>query len=131
MPINVAWENAEKTVILLSAQERWNWQEFADARKEAKALLSDIRRSVGIIIYIPASVDLPKNILEGMREHARFRNPSVKIVVLASESSVVQTMYSVFRQMYPRITESFVFASTLARARKIVAEALGQPPTEE
>ncbi|RMG85962.1 MAG: hypothetical protein D6712_08560 [Chloroflexi bacterium] len=131
MPINVAWDNAEKTVILLSAQERWNWREFADAREETKALLADIPHSVGVIVYIPASVELPKNILEGMREHARFRNPLVKIVVLTSDSSVIQTMYGVFRQMYPRITEAFVFTSTLARARQIVAEALGQPPSEE
>jgi len=46
MTINVAWDNADQTIILYAVREQWTWDELEEVLKQGRALMDSVKSSV-------------------------------------------------------------------------------------
>ena len=90
MPIKIAWDNDEKTVLRVNAVDRWNWNDFHKNMRVATFWLDTVDHVVEVIVDFRQSAKLPAGALGHIRSlggqiHPNSRN---RIIIIGLEESV-------------------------------------------
>ena len=124
MAITVEWDNPEKTIVCYHFEERWTWEEFFEARKQAQTIISGVDHKVGVIMNTPPKIVLPSNVLTHSLTSLRHMSPNTVIVVFIAGKSFLNMMVSLMSKMSHLASDSMVMAANLDEARTIVAKRL-------
>lgn len=119
MGVTVEWANAEKTIVLYTFKDPWNWDEFYTCWDWLKAALDASEHKVSILMDLSATRTIPPDSLKHLRAileqiHPNFSRATA-FVGLGALSMVYNT---VLRQLNPALLDEYkaFFASTLEEA---------------
>lgn len=126
MPIQVDWDNPEKTIVRFIYTGKWTWDEFYEVITRANEMMDTVEKPVVSIIDQTASPYLPPNAALHIRNVIRMsmshNNSGISIFLKAD--TVGKMMIDILSQTYPDIRDNTTwhFTQNIEDARKIANE---------
>jgi hypothetical protein len=127
MPISVTWDNAEQTVICLTFDGRWTWDDYHTAASEISAMLNSVNHRVDLIVDFRTS-ELPNNAVKQVESgSALFWHPQAGFGVLVGVKGFIRSLLMLFIQVYPNSAQWLLLAASVEDAREMLARQHQQP----
>jgi hypothetical protein len=121
MPITVTWDNPEQTIIRLTFEGRWTWDEHRATANHISDLLRDVNAPVDLIVDFH-SCHVPDNAIRYTESGtAFFWHPQARLTVLVGVQGFIRTLLMLFIQTYPQWAHQFLFAGTIEHAYEVLA----------
>ncbi|MFQ3566133.1 MAG: hypothetical protein SNJ59_03965 [Aggregatilineales bacterium] len=120
MPVNMLWDDAEKSILRFEYQGKWMWEEVESAMKQANAELTTVQHRVDTIHDLTGSSGLPSNALSHASSLSRHIPAQAGISVVTGSSTLINTLLSVFSKVYPQFGSRYKNASTLEEAYALI-----------
>ncbi len=117
MAIQVQWANPKQTVIHLTLERGWTWDDLYEAIRQADGLITSVQHTVNMIIDIHKAGGLPRDFMKVAGDVFASGDPrsneGQKIVVGANR--LIQMAYGAFQKVYGHQLKDrpFRFAPTL------------------
>lgn len=94
MPVDLSWDNDQKTVIRISAEGVWNWNDFHKTLRSARYWLDSVQPPVELMIDLRRSAYLPAGALGhvrslGVKIHPHGRD---RVVIIGLDSAVAAAL---------------------------------------
>ncbi len=124
MPINLEWDNPDKTVLRMDVIGRWTWDEMYQASHEGYKMLDAVPHRVCSLIDFSASQGIPSNAITHARNMMGKQHPRTGLTVMVGVSPLFLSLWRVFVRVYALFSreQDFTFAGSLEEARAILAE---------
>jgi hypothetical protein len=121
--IAVQWDNAEKTVILVTFEPEWTWRDVQDIDAQSVILYD----SVGHLVDIIADVRNSRMILTGILSYVRSLlttnwHPLTGIAVVVGVSPSVRALFDAAALVARKPLERIIFVQTLEEAREMIQQ---------
>lgn len=123
MGITVLWDNPEQTIIRYAFDRQWTWNDFYAAKTQTDEMIEAVQHPVGVIFELPANVLIPPNALSHGKEFIDSRHTNLYLIALASPSTFLRTLFTMFRQVYPAAAKRVNMVTTLEEARTLLVAA--------
>lgn len=125
MPITVAWDNEEKTIVRVTYSGRWTWEEAYTIPAKIRTLIAGLDYEVATIHDMRDANFLPSGAITHTRDILSKPLDKVGLVVLIGNSRFIEAMYQIFKKLYPRIVEqmNFRLVMTEAEAYRLIESA--------
>src|SRR5262249_20124301 len=129
MPIQVVWDNDDKTVIRYIIEGNWTWDEMLEAVKTSNAWLDAAEGKIHFIHDMRGSTAIPSGALTQLRRFIGKEHPKTgqSIIVGAQKSTTVlfaQSLLNMIHKIYKR-DWGFQFTDTLEEARALLQKREG------
>ncbi|MCC6614588.1 MAG: hypothetical protein IT320_13995 [Anaerolineae bacterium] len=123
MPIQVGWDDDEKTIILWHYSQEWTWQESVEAAEQTQVLRHSVdEQSVVVILNMEFTQTIPRDSIRNMRRLLHNLEPT-DFVILCGDNAAVDVVTSFLRTLFYDQSNRILMAPTLADAR-ILAQRL-------
>lgn len=132
MSIVVAWDDVEPSVVNLTFDREWTWDDLSDALRESQQLLQEIVGYGGLILIMPPQIRLPNQFLSNI---APFLHGTVRVrvhsVVVVTPDLLSDVMMRAVLRVYGNQFASYMLFTALTpeEARNYIlrrANELGQ-----
>ena len=121
-PINVSFDNPEKTIIRWDFKGRWTWHDWYEATRVALELRAtvDDNPCVPAIFDVKHSGKVPMGALPHARAAMEMMDPR-DYVVIANPSGFIRSITEAFRALNPTFRDKVCTARSVAEAREMIA----------
>ena len=120
MPIQVAWVNAEKTVLLETFPRKWTLEEYFQLIEEAAAHLSAVEHTVHILVDGRRSISTPMGMIRGVRYAIRKTPPNQGLVVFVGVVGFTKSLIALVNRVFPQMTGSLHIQDTMDDAYRLI-----------
>ena len=124
MSIAVAWDNDEHTIVRYRFDQRWTWDEFTAAKKQAVSLIDTVSHKVGIIMDAPSDVELPASMLTNARNALGKKHRNTAVIVIVPTNAFMRLMLNTLVMVSGTAGSAIQVANNLDEARALVAKQL-------
>jgi len=126
MPIQVVWDNEEKTIIRYIIEGNWTWDEMNRAVATSNAMLDAAEGKIHFIHDMRESRGVPSGALSQLRRYIGKEHPKTgqSIIVGTQKSTMMQlgqSLLNMVHKIYKR-DWGFLFADSLEEARQLLAK---------
>lgn len=121
MAIRVEWDDPSQNALRYVYEGSWNWDEFQQARKQARLLMDTVDHRVDIIIDVVQTGILPNNILSRANSIPRERHPNEGTIIIVGANPLIRFLYDVARRIYAEVIDyrGYRMVANLEEARSI------------
>jgi len=121
MPVNLLWDDAEKSILRYQYEGKWTWEELHDAIVQAHAIADAIQYRIDVIFDFTGSAGLPAKPLSHAPSVARELPTQTGLVVVVG-GTFFSTMLSIFNRVYPHFGSAsrYKSAHTLDEAHALI-----------
>lgn len=122
MPIQIIWDNEEKTVLRASYIGRWTWEELYVEIDQSNALLDSVEHNVDIIHDWSQSARIPPDAMVHARNLIPKIHPRVRVNIHVGVDSSFTMLWKIFARVYSAIAgrKKFYFVNTIEEARALL-----------
>lgn len=125
MPIQVHWDNAEKTVLCQRFEGKWTGPEYYASLDEMTKLLKDTNHRVHWLGDMTDSVGIPAlNLLAASGRVVKMVDGQFSTVIVVKAHSYFQSLVNVVRRMSPALADRVYFVSSLQEAHTLLEKRL-------
>lgn len=124
MPVNMRWDNDEKTIYVAEYIGRWTWEELFASMRTAEREMDSLDHACDIIHDWSQSRGFPPNAMANAKGLIPRMHPNTRLHVHVGASSFFMSMWRVFVRIYEPISQKkrFLFADTMDEARQQLLE---------
>jgi hypothetical protein len=123
MPIQVYWEDSEKTIVRYDFQGMWTWDDLYAVYYQAIAMETSVPHRVDIILDMLTSQRIPGNALLHLKNLSEKQPPNVGLSIFVTRNAFVISMYNMAIKVYGKIAYYFRLANTLDDAHSMIEAA--------
>jgi hypothetical protein len=120
MPIQVVWDNPERTTIRVTFIQPWDWDEFHAAVARGRQMAATADRLPDRIVDFTASQSLPDGALRHFRQVRREELHQEFFTVVTGASIYVRAMGDAVARIVPGGARNVHFTRTLEEARDLL-----------
>ncbi len=120
MPINILWDNEQKTIIRFDFIGNWDWDEYWHCVERSNAMLSEVEHPVNTIANLHESAGLPTGSIQQIKRTFDQAPRNLGIIVINQGGMFVRVMASAFARVYQRQSQRIFLAESLESARAII-----------
>ncbi|MBK8024806.1 MAG: hypothetical protein IPK19_26155 [Chloroflexi bacterium] len=122
MPVIVAWDNDERTIVRTESSGHWTWEEYHTGVDQALALINSVDHPVHLInVRHPDAVAPEGYALPHLRRLMRNLPKNHRMTIMVNPNMQNKMMMGVFRRVVPIFSLTFMMARTLDEARNMIA----------
>ena len=123
MPIDVRWDNDDKTVIRLVATDSWNWNDFHKRLRQAATWFYAVLHPVELVLDLTGTTKMPAGALGHLRSLGKRIAPQGRdrLLIIGLESGLAQTLGGADGRYSPD-DRLLRFVSTEDEAQAVLAE---------
>ncbi len=121
MPIEVAWGNDQKNLILIAFPAKWDLNDMHSMIDDVKQLLTTVQQRVNIIADFRQSPEVPASIVTALGRIERFMPLNLGIVVAVSAPPYLQVMLSALRNNAPGLLARTACVKHMERALEMMS----------
>lgn len=121
MSVSVSWGNPERTIILLTIDGRWGWEEVGDANNEINSMLQGVEYTVNIIVDARNTSLVPNDYVGNIRRLTVNPDPRVERVIVVGANRLSVSVFDILRSVYAHLVERIQFVPTINDAYAILA----------
>jgi len=127
MPIQVQWDNPEKTILCQKFEGKWTGPDYYASIDEMNRLLKEVNYRVHLIGDMTNSVGIPAlNLLAASGRIVKLMEYQFLTITVVKAHSYFQSLVNVVRRMSPVLAERVYFVSTREEANKLLEKKLVQ-----
>lgn len=116
MPINVEWDNEERTIIRYHVGDPWQLPEYSRALFHTWAMIESVEHSVHVVVDFTHAISFPKNLLSNASSTNNQIHPRQALVIGVKVSPYLQMIVRVAARAFPRLGRNVFFVPTLQEA---------------
>jgi hypothetical protein len=120
MPIRVAWDKADKTIVRLVFNGDWTWADLDRASDEAAALIDTVDHKVAVLLDVRRARQIPGDFMNHAGRIADGHNPKRGILVVVGASMLMQTVGGALFKLFPEATKDVMMAGTMDEAYAVI-----------
>lgn len=124
MPVSLAWDNPEKTILRYDLAGHWTWDEMLTAFDEGTAWLKSLDYTVDFIVHpvdpIAQAYVPPNSLGHVIRLHGRAL-PNAGITVMVNTSNTARMLMRLMTALNPKIAARYLLVDSLEIAREKLA----------
>ena len=122
MPIDVAWYDAEKNIMMMRYEGRWSWEEHYEALQTSKDMMKVLEpQRVDVIAHMVGSFVPRGNMSTHSVSSLRNPSPNLGYVIVVSESRLVTALAAIGLKITATTRQYYRAAPTIAEALDLVA----------
>ena len=122
MPIQVGWDDEEKTIILWRYFQEWTWQESVEAAEQTQVLRRSVdEETVVVILNMEFAQTIPRDSIRNMRRLLHSLEAR-DFVILCGSNAAVDVVTSFLRTLFHEQSNRILMAPTLVEGRALAKE---------
>jgi hypothetical protein len=121
MSITVTWDNPAKTALRYEFADRWQWDDFKKAFRQAQQMLASVGHIVDVIVDFQNSGCVPTETLARLAYVAGSRPANLGSNIIVGSQVFDTTTFTVFGNFYGDIARTYYMTHSLDRARALLA----------
>lgn len=118
MSVTVKWYDDEQTILKYTYGTHWSWVELQDALQEGRGLQSEKSYSVCVIHDLYETLSFPPSLISNMKHYINQKPENIGMVAFVSRRMFLNSLYRVFRQMFPNLVGQYIHTTTVEEALK-------------
>jgi hypothetical protein len=118
--IHAVWDNPEKTVILQSFDDPWDWDDVIAAQYEINSLLDTVTYKVHLISDMKKTPRIPGNYFEEMSKLVDNVHPNVGLSITVTANPLLKEMFYIFTAKRGGVDFEYRFMNTVEEARRFL-----------
>lgn len=122
MPISITWDDEAQSVLRLTYESRWTWDEFYEAFRLSGRYLRSADYEVSVINDVSGDTQPPQNLMGNLQTCLESLAPNVGLIVFVGDDLYAAAVVEVMRGMYPLHTGNWHATETLDDARALIYE---------
>jgi hypothetical protein len=123
MPVNVYWEDSEKTLLRYDFLGKWTWNDLYHALNKAQTMEMSVTNRVDVLLDMRHSITIPDSALTHIRNLVEKQPPNVGIFVVITQSKFITSLFEAAARLYQRVALYVFIASNEALAHDMIASA--------
>lgn len=116
MPIIIAWENDEKTILSHTYSGRWTLEDFHKAIDENTEQIGSVSHTVDIVVDLSQNKWIPPGILTVAGRLVRMTPDNQEMTILAGADRFTQLMLKAAINIVPNAGEKFQYVPQIEDA---------------
>lgn len=120
MPINVEWDNEERTIIRYDIRDPWHLPEYSRALFHTWSMIESVEHSVHVVVDFTHAMSFPRNLLSNAASTNNQLHPRQGLVIGIKVSPYLQMMVRVATRVFPRLGHNVFFVATLQDAYTLI-----------
>ena len=120
MTVTTTWFDEEESILLHNFENGWTNKEYLEAIETRRQIIDNLDQTVHVILDMSISGITPTNLFTGVMHAMRRRHPRQGIVVVVSDSAMIEILGNVVRQNDMRVVETLLHAHTIEEALEII-----------
>jgi hypothetical protein len=124
MPVQVTWDNPEKTIILLTFEGNWTWEETYQAVAERNRMIESVSNNVDIIVnFGSAGFKIPPNAITHTRNIMSQSHSRIVRNVVVGFKPVHIALWKIIEKIYATMGKSqqYFLVGSLDEAHAMLA----------
>jgi hypothetical protein len=126
MPIEIAWDDAEHSILRYDVTGKWSFEELYRARDEVFAHMDGVpHERVYAIIHFIGGVSVPSGALNAAQQVRDEPHTKAGVTVVVGANLFLRTALATFTKVYHAATGhaiEFLYAKSLDEARAMIAQ---------
>jgi hypothetical protein len=124
MSIEVDWNSAAQTAVVVTYERPWNWSEFEAATTRVDTLIASVAHTVDIILDIRHAGFPPAGAVAKFREVTTIRHENSGKVIMVGLPMMIKGILDIMQVIYrgQYTAPDFIFALSIEHAHQIVAD---------
>lgn len=122
MPIQLFWDNAEKTILMEKYEGRWTVEDYYRLVDKFSIKCAEVPHTAHLIADLGDSSMPPGQMLAGIQYAIKNYPPNTGIMVYVGVNRVMTMFIELGRQFSPRFSQFVYTADTVEAARRLIAE---------
>ena len=117
MGIGVTWDNEANTIILMTFEGRWTWDELQEAVNLCNGMVESVPHHVHYILDRKGAHYTPGNLLENMRKIINLFTPNEGLRMIVGENPLIKEAILLFTKLNKGQMFPYRHADTVEEAR--------------
>jgi hypothetical protein len=126
MPIEIVWDNDERSILRYDVSGKWNWDELFQARDKVFAQMdSASAERIDAIINFVGGLSVPNDALGQIQKLREDPHAKAGLTVMVGTNMFLRTLLSTATKVYNAATGhtvEFMYAKSLEEARQFIAQ---------
>jgi hypothetical protein len=127
MGISVIWDNDAKTVILMTFEGRWTWEELTEAVVICNGMVESVSHHVHYILDRKGAHYTPGNLLGNMKRIVNLFTPNEGLRIIVGENLLIKEALSLFASLNGGAGFPYRHADTVEEARAYLSRQTVKP----
>jgi hypothetical protein len=120
MPIQVYWEDTERTIVRYDFQGVWTWDDLYGVYYQAIAMETSVTHRVDIILDMRSGSRIPANALLHIKNLSEKQPSNVGLSIFVTSNAFIISMYNMAIKVYGKIAYYFRLVNTLDAAHAMI-----------
>lgn len=121
MPIQVIWDNEDKTIIRVTFPEKWTWDEFQEIDYRVETMIDRLQHKVVYLADISATQSVPKGLkLDVVRYVLDFNHENSDLLVVVGMNKMVKAMFDIVTLALGHLATNIKTADTLEEGYQLL-----------
>lgn len=121
MPIQVVWDNEDKTIIRVTFPEKWTWDEFQEIDYRVEIMIGRIQHKVVYIADMSATKSVPKGLkLDVVRYVLDFNHENSDLLIVVGMNKMVKALFDIVILALGHIATNIKTADTLEEGYQLL-----------
>jgi hypothetical protein len=124
MPLTTEWDNEEKTIMRVTYQRGWTWDDLEGNLPKEKEFLDSVQHRVDVIADFRGT-DLPHGAmmrLPKIADSPPYTHPNSGAVIMVGSPTFMDQVVTVYRKLYGPVAIKLEMVHTLEEARERIAQ---------
>ncbi len=117
MPINIVWEDDEKTILRMILSGKWTLEEFHDGFSETLTLYRSVPHDIDLIIDARRNQTNMLNIISSLGRLDADTRPNHRSVTVVGINPMLRVVGSASLKIAPHLSRNLGFVETVEDAR--------------
>ena len=123
MTVTMAWDDADKTIMLCNSQGRWTWEEYHETLSRIVEFFKETDNRVDLIITRDPQASMPSGSpMPHFQRAMRVMPPNVGLVALVNTNGFARALVSMFTKLFATTdTATLIIVGSHEEARTKIA----------
>jgi hypothetical protein len=132
MPIELYWDNDERTVMLIEVEGGYSWDDLYETLRKIKKVTDNAPCTIGAILDVSRGATIPggklytQTALDHARNMLKMGEGGTGPVVIVGANSFIRLVFSTFYNLDRKALGNVQFAATTDEARASLVEKLNE-----
>lgn len=131
MPVQVVWDNADKTIMRFIYSGSWTWEEYHDAISALQTLIQGVTHTVHMIVDMSGGIWTPPgSFIDHMNQEKRRMPPNMGMTVIVGRSLMLKVIFNVMNSIRGKNMKPTVVVDSLEKAYPIIHRHVAEQPSQ-
>jgi hypothetical protein len=123
MGIQVAWDDTDNKLILLTVSGYWTWQDFYTAMDGMYEMMdASPHEVIDFILDMQNGNLFPQNMLSQMQRQASRRHAKSGLMIVVGAAAFARALFSIMERLLPARMKYIKMAESIDKARNLIMQ---------